>query len=70
MTEGQGGTRWVDPRYAAMVETFDDEVQRTIRRRGGTQCNECGGLGVRLFVMPETNAPVRVPCSACNPGGA
>ena len=59
---------WTDPRYAELVEAFD-EMKRRRQRQGPTHpCPACQhGLGTIMMVDLETKAPLSVVC-ICSPG--
>ncbi|PPS89554.1 hypothetical protein [Streptomyces sp. MH60] len=54
---------WTDPRYADLVETYDQlRQERPVTR----PCRSClHGLGSVMMVDLTTRQPITVPCSAC-----
>jgi hypothetical protein len=62
-------TRWVDPRYAELVEVFDELVARRRRRGPVTPCRACThGLGSIVMVDLVTRKPITTPCTGCYTG--
>lgn len=63
------GTTWTDPRYAELVEVFDELVARRRRQGPITPCPSClHGLGAILMVDLTTKKPITpVRCTRCSP---
>jgi hypothetical protein len=62
------GNSWVDPRYAELVETWD-QLKRQRQRRGGASrtCPACRhGLGATVMVDLGTKKPISIPCQRCS----
>lgn len=65
------GRDWSDPKQEHVLRFFGEQIQETANRRGtSVACKVCSGLRVIVMVDHTTNKPFKVPCSACNPGGA
>jgi hypothetical protein len=61
-------TRWVDPRYAELVDMFDKLVARRRRQGPVMRCRACThGLGAIVMVDLATKKPITpIRCARCS----
>lgn len=60
-------TTWTDPRYAGLVETWDQMRQNRARRGPAAPCPSClHGLGSIVMVDLVTKKPTVIPCPRCS----
>jgi hypothetical protein len=63
------GSTWTDPRYAELVEAWDEMRQQRLRRGPVTRCPSCQhGLGTIMMVDLTTKRPITTPCLRCPAG--